>query len=62
MQIEVVESRQMSKGLQEVKEVIGKRRFVKLYGETDFAMLRHNGSVSDVIGQGKWYRAKIIAQ
>jgi hypothetical protein len=52
----------MSKGLQEVKEVIGKRRFVKLYGETDFAMLRHNGSVSDVIGQGKWYRAKIIAQ
>jgi hypothetical protein len=45
-----------------VEATIDEYDFIRLYGVDDFKILMHNGEVGDVIGQGKWYRAKIIKQ
>jgi phosphoribosylamine-glycine ligase len=62
MLIEVVESRTVNGKEITVKATIDEYEFIRLYGEQDFKILMHNGEVGDVIGQGKWYRAKIIKQ
>lgn len=43
-----------------VQQVIDEKRFVKLYGKDDLKRLKNNRSVGDVIGQNRWYRAKLL--
>jgi phosphoribosylamine-glycine ligase len=62
MLIEVVEGRTVNGEETTVKATIDEYDFIRLYGEQDFKILMHNGEVGDVIGEGKWYRAKIIKQ
>jgi len=62
MLIEVVEGRTVNGEEITVKATIDEYEFIRLYGVDDFKILMHNGEVGDVIGQGKWYRAKIIKQ
>jgi phosphoribosylamine-glycine ligase len=62
MLIEVVEGRTVNGEEITVKATIDEYDFIRLYGVDDFKILMHNGEVGDVIGQGKWYRAKIIKQ
>jgi phosphoribosylamine-glycine ligase len=62
MLIEVVEGRTVNGEEITVKATIDEYDFIRLYGADDFKILMHNGEVGDVIGQGKWYRAKIIKQ
>jgi hypothetical protein len=62
MLIEVVEGRTVNGEEITVKATIDEYDFIRLYGEQDFKILMHNGEVGDVIGEGKWYRAKIIKQ
>lgn len=60
MEIEVVETIKTEQGFQEIRKIIDESVFLRLYGEDDFKILKHNGQVGDVIGQGKTYRAKIL--
>jgi phosphoribosylamine-glycine ligase len=59
MLIEVVEGRTVNGEEITVKATIDEYEFIRLYGVDDFKILMHNGEVGDVIGEGKWYRAKI---
>ena len=40
-------------------ETIDETRFVELYGEKDLELLKKNGKVGDVIGQGRHYYAEL---
>lgn len=60
MEIEVTECVETEQGIREVKGVIDEKQFLKLYGEDDLKILLDAGAVGDVIGQGKWYRARIL--
>jgi phosphoribosylamine-glycine ligase len=62
MLIEVVECITINGKEITVKATIDEYDFIRLYGADDFKILMHNGEVGDVIGQGKWYRAKVIKQ
>jgi len=41
--------------------VVEQERFRELYGERDLALLLERGSIGDVIGDGKWYYAEVLA-
>jgi hypothetical protein len=56
MEIQVIES---TNGY-EIQDIINESEFIRLYGVWDFTRLKQNGEVGDVIGQRKWYKAKVI--
>jgi len=58
MKIEVTESKNEHK----VQATINEHEFIRLYGLRDFIILTQNGEVGDVIGQRKWYKAKVIEE
>ena len=43
-------------------EVVDEARFVELYGEEDLRILKEKRIHSDVIGQGRMYRAEICEE